>query len=268
MQAASASDISTLVSDLTHGSRAALARLLTLAAADRDSTSLTAALKNVSVGSAPVIAFTGSGGVGKSSLLGAMTAHFAERGERIGVLACDPESPLTGGALLGDRCRIAGNANSDRVFIRSVSTAARQQAVARNVPLMINLMKAFGFDRIFLETVGAGQADTAVRAVADTVVVVVQPQTGDELQWEKAGILEIADVIVVNKSDLPGADRTVADLTEQMHSTSGTTVPILKTSIAKLEGIKELCHTIESIAASNNGARKLPQHEKPNPLTM
>ena len=98
--------------------------------------------------------------------------------------------------------------------------------------------------------------------------LVLQPQTGDELQWEKAGILEIADVIVVNKSDLPGADRTVADLTEQMHRTVGTTVPILKTSIAKREGIEELCHIVESIAASNNGARKLPQHEKRNPLTM
>jgi LAO/AO transport system kinase len=268
VQAASASDISTLVSDLTHGSRGALARLLTLAAADRDSKSLTAALNNVSIRSAPVIAFTGSGGVGKSSLLGAVTAHFAERGERIGVLACDPESPITGGALLGDRCRIAGNANSERVFIRSVSTAAGQQAVARNVKLMIDFMKAFGFDRIFLETVGAGQADTAIRAVVDTVVVVLQPQTGDELQWEKAGILEIADVIAVNKSDLPGADRTVADLTEQMHSASGAGVPILKTSIAKREGIDELCQVIESIAASNHGARKLPQHEKPNPLTM
>jgi LAO/AO transport system ATPase len=261
-------DISTLVSDLTHGSRAALARLLTLAAADRDSKSLAAALKNVSMGTAPVIAFTGSGGVGKSSLLGAVTAHFAERGERIGVLACDPESPLTGGALLGDRCRIAGNATSERVFIRSVSTAAGQQAVARNVPLMIDLMKAFGFVRIFLETVGAGQADTAVRAVADTVVVVLQPQTGDELQWEKAGILEIADVIVVNKSDLPGADRTVADLTEQMHTASGTGVPILKTSIAKREGIEELCEAIESLAAHTSPHKKLPQHEKPNQLTM
>jgi LAO/AO transport system kinase len=128
-------------------------------------------------------------------------------------------------------------------------------------------MKAFPFDRIFLETVGAGQADTAVRATADIVVVVVQPQTGDELQWEKAGILEIADVVVVNKSDLPGADRTVADLIEQLQA-GGSNVPILKTSIAKREGIKELCRVIETAAAPDNRKQKLPQHEKPNPLTM
>lgn len=267
MPAANTSDIATLVSELAQGSRAALARALTLASTNHGSGRLTSAIAQVPKGSTPVIALTGSGGVGKSSLLGAVTANFAERGERIGVLACDPESPVTGGALLGDRCRIAGNSNSERVFIRSVSTAAGQQAVARNVGLMINLMLAFPFDRIFLETVGAGQADTAVREVADTVVVVVQPQTGDELQWEKAGILEIADVVVVNKSDLPGADRTVADLTEQLQ-VGGSNVAILKTSIAKSEGIEELCHVIGTASVPDNRANKLPQHEKPNPLTM
>ena len=145
---------------------------------------------------APVIALTGSGGVGKSSLLGALAAHFAERGERVGVLACDPESPITGGALLGDRCRIAGDSASERIFIRSLATGSGQQGIAQNIDLMLDVMKRFGFDRIFVETVGAGQGDIAVRWVADIVVLVLQPQTGDELQWEKAGILEIADIVV------------------------------------------------------------------------
>src|SRR5207249_2012408 len=101
----------------------------------------------------------------KSSLLGAVAAHFAERGERVGVLACDPESPMSGGALLGDRCRIAGNKNLERIFIRSLSTAAGQQAIAPNILVMLDVMKAFGFDRIFIETVGAGQGDVAVRQV-------------------------------------------------------------------------------------------------------
>ena len=106
---------------------------------------------------------------------------------------------------------------------------------------MLDLMKAFGFDRIFVETVGAGQADIAVRAVADIVVLVLQPQTGDELQWEKAGILEIADIVVVNKSDLPGADQTVADVTQQLQAATGPAIPVVKTSIARREGIEEFC---------------------------
>ena len=166
---------------------------------------MAAALETLPKGSAPVIALTGSGGVGKSSLLGALAAHFAERGERVGVLACDPESPVTGGALLGDRCRIAGDSDSERIFIRSLATASGQQGIAQNIEVMLDVMKAFGFDRIFVETVGAGQGDVAVRWVADIVVLVLQPQTGDELQWEKAGILEIADIVVINKSDLPGS---------------------------------------------------------------
>ena len=159
----------------------------------------------------------------------------ADRGERVGILACDPESPITGGALLGDRCRIAGDAASERIFVRSLATASGQQAIAPNIELMLGLMKVFGFDRIFIETVGAGQGDIAVRRVAEVVVLILQPQTGDELQWEKAGILEIADVVVVNKSDLPGADRTVADVTQQLQAATGQVTPVLKTSIARNE---------------------------------
>jgi LAO/AO transport system ATPase len=258
---ATADYISSLVAELSNGSRAALARLLTLAANTRDSEAVRSRFKPAREKSVPVIAFTGSAGVGKSSLLGAVTAQFAERGGRIGVLACDPQSPVTGGALLGDRCRIAGTENSERVFIRSVSTSAGEQAVARNVPLMIDLMKAFHFDWIFLETVGAGQTDTAVRAAADIVVVVLQPQAGDELQWEKAGILEIAHIVVVNKSDLPGAGRTVAELSDQFQTAGGPAVPILKTSLTKSEGIEELCSMIESVAATL-AQRELRQQEK------
>jgi len=248
-------DILALVAELKNGSRAALAQLLTLAAVDQKNDAIGAALGNVPKHDVPVIAFTGSAGVGKSSLLGTVTAHFAERGERIAVLACDPESPITGGALLGDRCRIASTDYSDRVFIRSVSTGPGEQGIARNIRAMIDLLRAFNFERIFLETVGAGQTDTSVSEIADTVVLVVQPQTGDSLQWEKAGILEIADIVAVNKSDLPGADRTIAELTEQLQGLDGLKVPILKTSIAKREGIEELCCAIESAAASKTDCK-------------
>jgi LAO/AO transport system kinase len=243
-------DIPILIHQLEQGNRAALSRLLTLAATGQQTVSLAAALNNLPKGSAPVIALTGSGGVGKSSLLGALATNFAERGESIGVLACDPESLVTGGALLGDRCRIAGASASERIFIRSLATASGQQGVAQNIELMLRLMKTFGFGRIFIETVGAGQSDIAVRWVADIVVLVLQPQTGDELQWEKAGILEVADIIVINKSDLPGADQTVAEVTRQLRAREAPSIPVVPTSIARREGLEELCRTIEQFRIS------------------
>jgi len=245
-------DIPTLVRQLQQGNRAALSRLLTLATAGNQPAALAAALKNLPHGSPPVIALTGSGGVGKSSLLGALATHFAERGERVGVLACDPESPLTGGALLGDRCRIAGGSASERVFIRSLATVSGQQGLAQNIELLLDVMKAFGFDRIFIETVGVGQGDIAVRSVADVVVLVLQPQTGDELQWEKAGILEIADIVVINKSDLTGSEQTVAEVTQQLHATAGPVIPVVKTSVARNEGLEEFCRVLESVSVSPN----------------
>jgi LAO/AO transport system ATPase len=208
---------------------------------------LEAALKSRVPSSPPVIALTGGGGVGKSSLLGALVSHFAERGERVGVLACDPESPVTGGALLGDRCRIVGSTTSARIFVRSLAAASGQQGIAPNIALMRDTMKSFGFDRIFVETVGAGQGDIAVRGVADVVVLVLQPQMGDELQWEKAGVLEIADVVVVNKSDLPGSDQTVAELSRQLHVSGTPRIPIVKTSVARREGIEEFVSLVESV---------------------
>jgi LAO/AO transport system ATPase len=239
-------DVASLTLQLKSGDRAALARLLTLSATGDHAAAIASTLKEPTGKSPPVIALTGSGGVGKSSLLGELTAHLATRGERVGVLACDPESPVTGGALLGDRCRIAGDAAADLVFVRSLPTPSGHEAVAPNIELMLRVMKLFGFDRIFIETVGAGQADTAIRRVADTVVLVVQPQAGDELQWEKAGILEIANVVVVNKSDLPGVDQTVTDLTHQLQ-TRQPAIPVVKTSVSRQQGIEEFCRTLDFI---------------------
>lgn len=238
-------DIGSLVRRLTQGNRAALSRLLTLAAEGRDDAALSTALAQCPESSAPIVALTGSGGVGKSSLLGAVASRFAERGHRIGVLACDPESPITGGALLGDRCRIAGTSASGPLFIRSLAVESGQQGIARNIELMLAVMRRFLFDRIFVETVGAGQGDVAVRSVADVVVLILQPQAGDELQWEKAGILEIADIVVINKCDLAGAEQAAAEVTQQLKTACARRIPIIKTSVAKNEGIEELCRSIE-----------------------
>lgn len=239
-------EVASLVRRLEKGDRAALARLLSSAAAGHDVAILNTALEKLPKNSTPIIALTGSGGVGKSSLLGEITAKFAHRGEHIGVLACDPESSVTGGALLGDRCRIAANTTAHSVFVRSLPTPAGQQGIAPNIELMLDLMKSFGFDRIFIETVGAGQTDTAIRRVADILVLVVQPHTGDELQWEKAGILEVADIVVVNKSDLPSAEQTIADIQQQLHTSEEPPIPVVKTSVARKQGIDDLCRTLDS----------------------
>lgn len=242
-------DVERLLARFERRDRAALSRLLTLAARGE----IRSPLPMTDRPPSPTIAFTGSAGVGKSSLLGALAGQLAAQGKRIGILACDPESPLTGGALLGDRCRIAGGGPSERVFIRSLSTSSGGQGIAQNFPGLLQLIRTFGFDRVLIETVGAGQGDTAVRSLVDLVVLVVQPQTGDELQWEKAGILEIADVVVVNKGDLPGADRTVAELTEQLTSSDGLTVPVIKTSVARETGITELAEVIDALLAESDG---------------
>lgn len=247
-------DVATLIQRLRGGDRWSLARLLTLASSPDMHSELIAELSRVDSSTSPddetpVFAVTGSAGAGKSTLLSRLASRFAEQGEYVGVLACDPQSPFSGGAVLGDRCRIVGGTKSlqtsHRVFVRSLSTESGKQGVAANLAVMLRMMKTFGFDRIFIETVGSGQGDVAVRELADCVVLVVQPQTGDALQWEKAGVFEIADLIVVNKSDLAGVDQTVAEIQAQTTVKNGVSVPIAKVSAAQDTGILELCETIK-----------------------
>src|SRR5204862_5291465 len=143
-------------------------------------------------------------GVGKRSLSGKLIEVRRAAGLSVAVLACDPQSPLSGGALLGDRFRMPAQPD-EGVFIRSLATPGGKGALAEHLDHMVRLLEAFGFDLILVETVGAGQGDTSVRDLVDVVVLLLQPETGDDLQWEKAGVLEVADLLVVHKADLPGA---------------------------------------------------------------
>lgn len=202
--------IDALLERLRCKDRLALARLLSLAARGEGLADITAGLAPPAAPSR-VVAFTGSGGVGKSTLVGKMIDRARSQGNMVAVLACDPQSPITGGALLGDRFRM-GSRLDDGVFIRSLAALGGRGALAEHLPVLIRLLEAFGFEWIFLETVGAGQGDTAVRELADVVVLLLQPEMGDDLQWEKAGLLEVADVIVVHKADLPGADQVAAQI--------------------------------------------------------
>ena len=184
-----------------------------------------------------VVAVTGNTGVGKSTLVGKLAEHLRDTGKTVAVLACDPQSSLTGGALLGDRVRMPSRPDDEGIYIRSLAAASGHQALAEHVDLMIRLLAAFGFDAILLETVGAGQTDTAVRDLADVVVLLVQPESGDELQWEKAGLLEVADVVVVHKADLAGADRTEGQVKELLSLPGCRDIAVLRVSSARGQGL-------------------------------
>jgi 2-methylcitrate dehydratase len=233
-----------LLARLARHDRLALSRLLTLVARSEQLDAIRAA-----VGPKPaelsVVAVTGNTGVGKSTLVGKLAEHLRGAGKTVAVLACDPQSPLTGGALLGDRVRMPSRPDDAGLYIRSLAAASGHQALAEHVDLMIRLLAAFGFDVILLETVGAGQTDTAVRDLADVVVLLVQPESGDELQWQKAGLLEVADVVVVHKADLAGADRTEGQVKELLSLPGSRDIAVLRVSSAKGQGLAELWSAIE-----------------------
>jgi LAO/AO transport system kinase len=161
---------------------------------------------------APVIGVTGPPGAGKSTLMDRLAVHWAERGEAVAVLAVDPSSPFTGGAVLGDRYRMEHAASHPRVFVRSLASRGQLGGLGNTTTDIAMVLGSLGFDRVLLETVGAGQTDISVAAVADAVMVVTVPGLGDHIQAAKAGILEIGDLYVVNKSDLPGAGTVAGHL--------------------------------------------------------
>jgi len=191
------------------------------------------------------VVFTGNAGVGKSSLIAESLQYLCERSAKIAILACDPQSPVTGGALLGDRIRMAGPAmDQGKPLMRSLAVPSGQQGIAEHLDLMTLALDAARFDLAIIESVGVGQGDVACRELADMVVLLLQPESGDDIQWEKAGLLEIADLIVIQKSDLPGADRLERELKQNFTLPGFRPVPIVRVSAIKGEGIKELCDLI------------------------
>lgn len=243
--------------------RRALSRLLTLISRGEQSALVRRALLEEKR-RAKVIAITGSAGVGKSTLIGRLIELLRERGQSVAVLACDPQSPLTGGALLGDRVRMPVRPDDSGLFIRSLTATGGNEAVAQHLDLMLAALSAFGFDVIVVETAGAGQSDTAIRAVADVVVLLVQPESGDELQWQKAGLLEIADVVVIHKADLPGSDHLEAQVRGLLNLPGCRAVPVVRVSSGRSTGLVELWQAIEAVP---QGATR-PSDNEPALLRM
>ena len=194
------------------GDGRALARLVSLA--ENGGPELRPVMKALAprAGRARVVGLTGAPGVGKSTMTGALVAAFRAAGRRVGVLAIDPTSPFTGGALLGDRIRMQDHATDDQVFIRSMANRGHLGGIAAATPQAIRVLDAVGFDPIVIETVGVGQDEVEIASMADTVIVLLAPGMGDAIQTAKAGILEIADLFAVNKADKPDAHQVVRDL--------------------------------------------------------
>jgi LAO/AO transport system kinase len=198
-----------------------------------------------------VIGVTGPPGAGKSTTIAALVGAYRQRTLRVAVLAVDPSSPFSGGALLGDRIRMAAHINDSDVLIRSVATRGHLGGLAAAVPAAIRLLGALCYDVILLETVGVGQSEIEIAAVADPTVVILNPGAGDAVQAAKAGLLEVADIVVVNKADREGAEQTVRDLRAE------TKAPILTLIAAKGEGVPELVEAIEAHHRADSRARRV-----------
>jgi LAO/AO transport system kinase len=203
------------------GDRRALARLLT--AVENRTAVAEAAMRRLypTAGRAHLVGITGPPGSGKSTLVSALIAEVRSAGRSVAVIAVDPSSPITGGALLGDRVRMQAYAADDEVFIRSMASRGHAGGLASTSTAAAAVLDAAGFDLILLETVGTGQSEVEVAAAADTTVVLEAPEMGDEVQAIKAGLLEVADLVVVNKGDKPGAQRTAAQLRAMLVATAG-----------------------------------------------
>jgi LAO/AO transport system kinase len=211
-------------------------------------------------GRAFVLGITGNPGAGKSTVVDALIDHYRKLGKTVGVVAVDPSSPFSGGAILGDRIRMQRHATDPGVFIRSLATRGHLGGLSRSTGEVVHVLDAMGHDVVIVETVGVGQDEIDVVTQAETAVVVTVPGLGDEIQAIKAGILEIADVLCVNKSDREGADRTVRDLTSmlELRGHDAVEVEIVRSVATTGKGIDELANAVERHRA-RNAAQHLPE---------
>ncbi|MEM4701996.1 MAG: methylmalonyl Co-A mutase-associated GTPase MeaB [Archaeoglobaceae archaeon] len=265
-------NVEELIKGVESGNRRFLAKAITLVENEHPQSKEILRRLYPRTGRAHVIGITGFPGVGKSTIVSKLTEEFRKRGKSVGIVAVDPSSPFTGGALLGDRLRLEGadvNKNlwlDEKVFFRSMGSRGRLGGIAKKTGDVVKLLDAAGYEKILVETVGAGQSEVGVLEVADTVVVILMPETGDDIQVNKAGILEIGDIFVIKKADLEGAENverwlkymlsldeeTVMELSKLSHADEVKLIqrlkwkkPVLKTIADRGIGIRELADEIE-----------------------
>jgi LAO/AO transport system kinase len=242
-------DEATLIEGVRSGRPRALARAISLIEQDDPSALRLVSGIYPSTGRARVLGITGSPGAGKSTLVDALARHYRRSGRKVGIVAVDPTSPFTGGAILGDRIRMQQLYTDPGVFIRSMATRGFLGGLARATNDVVDVLDAGGFDIVIVETVGVGQDEVEVIRTVETNIVVLVPGMGDDIQAIKAGIMEIGDIFVVNKADRPGADRTVTEITMMLSliEQHGDYVPPIVKTVAKgSEGIEELAAKIDA----------------------
>ena len=260
------------VADLIERARAAdaraVARLITLVENDSPVLREIAAVFAPLAGRAHVVGLTGSPGVGKSTSTSALVFALRALGQRVGVLAVDPSSPFSGGALLGDRVRMQDHATDDHVFIRSLASRGQLGGLSAAVPQALRVLDAAGCDTVLIETVGVGQAEVEIASLADTTLVLLAPGMGDGIQAAKAGILEIADIFVVNKADRDGADQVARDLRHMLslggrhEHTDAWRPPIVKTVASRNEGVADVLAAIDKHWAWMQGHGELGRRRR------
>lgn len=250
-------DVSTLVAEASAGRPRAVARLISLVEDRSEHVREISAALAPTAGRAHVVGITGSPGVGKSTSTSALVGALRATGRRVGVLAVDPTSPFTGGALLGDRIRMQDHATDDGVYIRSMASRGHLGGLSASAPQALRVFDAAGCDVVLVETVGVGQSEVEISGIADTTLVLLAPGMGDGIQAAKAGILEIGDVFVVNKADREGANttrrelRTVLSMTDRRPGASTGAggewaPPIVMTVATKNDGVDELVEQIDA----------------------
>ncbi|KPC67008.1 methylmalonyl Co-A mutase-associated GTPase MeaB [Streptomyces chattanoogensis] len=243
-------DVPQLVEQARQGRPRAVARLISLVEGAAPELREVMATLAPLTGNAYVVGLTGSPGVGKSTTTSALVTAYRKTGKRVGVLAVDPSSPFSGGALLGDRVRMSEHASDPGVYIRSMATRGHLGGLAWAAPQAIRVLDAAGCDVVLVETVGVGQSEVEIASQADTSVVLLAPGMGDGIQAAKAGILEIGDVYVVNKADRDGADATARELNHMLglgeaRAPGDWRPPIVKTVAARSEGVDEVVEALE-----------------------
>jgi LAO/AO transport system kinase len=210
----------------------------------------------------PVIGFTGPPGAGKSTLLNAVIGILLDEGKRIGLVLVDPSSPFNLGALLGDRLRMSAHFNNPNLFIRSLASRGSLGGLSDKIIEVVEVMRSYDFDYIFIETVGVGQSEVEIAGLADTTVVVLVPESGDSVQAMKAGLMEIADLFVINKADRADAEALLNSLQHQLQISNREHIPVLKTVAVESKGVKELISTIAQTGSSNDSRKVVLLTEK------
>lgn len=215
-------------------------------------------LRNLQTKNIPIIGITGPPGAGKSTLLNAIMNQLLDAGKKVGLILVDPSSPFNLGALLGDRLRLSQHFNNPNLFIRSLASRGSLGGLSDKIIEITEVMKSYPFDYIFIETVGVGQSEVEIAGLADHTIVTLVPEAGDSIQAMKAGLMEIADVFVINKADRPGAETFANHLEQQLHLNNRSHIPVLKTVAVESKGVKELIAAVNTLPNNAiNQQRKL-----------